>query len=279
MKELKNKKFFAIIILFLIIGLAYWGYVSMYKGLMGGYIDGKNGLSLFYRLNGFSFFLPFYLLLAFLSNNIVCDSFYKNKYNKFQNNIITRVGYKNRFIYEIKSVLKTSFITRLIIHIALIIIIGVFIIPIGFVFTKDPSNYISAFFAFSNKTAISFIFYIIYSCVGFSIMSLFLYSLIILIKNFYLYKITGILTSIIGSMVPALLANIFLAASSNINIFQNIILNIFYCGNLLSPGIDPFTTSRTIVSHHVFFFVSCLGYLLLSGIILTIKWKKEKKYG
>ena len=83
MRELASKKKVLIVSFLLIILMIY--YIGTYYS-DGLYHNKTNyGAYIFYTLNSF---LPFYLLLAFLSNNLVTSNFYQNKYSKFQNMII-----------------------------------------------------------------------------------------------------------------------------------------------------------------------------------------------
>ena len=95
MRELASKKKVLIVSFLLIILMIY--YIGTYYS-DGLYHNKTNyGAYIFYTLNSF---LPFYLLLAFLSNNLVTSNFHQNKYSKFQNMIIPRTGFKKRILYE-----------------------------------------------------------------------------------------------------------------------------------------------------------------------------------
>ena len=104
MTEVKNKRKFiiaTILITYFIVFLCYNFYADgFYKSNSSTY-----GLSMFYTINSFSNFLPFYIYLGFLATNFIPSQYYKNKYSKFQNFIITRVTNKGRTKYEIKKVL------------------------------------------------------------------------------------------------------------------------------------------------------------------------------
>ncbi len=278
MKELSNKKIFFIAVFILMYIFIQIGYVIMSFDKLPNAV-GKVGLEFFYRLNGHSLYLPFYILLGFLINNIIDTNYHKNKYTTFQNFIVERTKYKNRLKQEITNVLVVSFFVRLAIHIFTFIIINFSCCKIRLNFTGDPSYYPDSFFAFSNNSVISFFIYIIYSCIGFSILSLFLYSLIPFIKNLYVYKISGILVSVLGVMIPALIGNIYISKVGKLDLIGNIITNIFNSGGLLSPGIESFTGVITIFDKHAMYFLACFGYLALTAILLLYRYKRERKNG
>ncbi len=277
MTEVKNKRKFiiaTILITYFIVFLCYNFYADgFYKSNSSTY-----GLSMFYTINSFSNFLPFYIYLGFLATNFIPSQYYKNKYSKFQKFIITRVTNKVRTKYEIKKVLIYSFIFRILLHILVFFIINTFFVEINFSFYKDPSYYPDGFFALSSNCFLSFILFIIYSSIGFSVFSLFIYSLIYYIRNFYVYKVSGIIMSIIGVFLPAFLGNLYLSISNNYNSLGIGLLYLIYSGNLLSPGIDTLIYRPSILTTNIYFFVSCLGYLLISLILILIRYRKERKY-
>ena len=182
MADVKRKRNFAIVTVMVTIAIIYWCFNFYADGIYGSN-HSTAGLSMYYTINSFGNFLPFYIFLFFLATNFLPTNYYKNKYSKFNNFIITRVGNKKRMKYEIKSVLIGSFIFRLLLHVLVLIVINYFFVKIQFSFHNDPSYYPNGFFAFSSSSVISLIIYILYSSIGFSIFSLFIYSLIFFIKN------------------------------------------------------------------------------------------------
>lgn len=277
MEEIKDKKIFILIIIFIVYGLVALGYKIMGFNMLSN-SEGQIGLEMFYRINGYSLFLPFYLLLSFLINNVITINYHKNKYTTFQNFIIERKTYKERYKYEVKSILIVSFCFRLFIHVVTFLIINFCFCKIGLIMTKDPSYYIDGVFAYSSNSLISFIIYVIYSCIGFSILSLFLYILIPFIKNLYVYKISGLLVGVLGTMLPALIGNIYIS-HFGYNMLGQIVTNLFYSGGLISPGIESFVGVTTILQRHIMFYLACLGYISLIGIFGFIKYKRERKNG
>ena len=93
MRELASKKKVLIVSFLLIVLMIY--YLETYYSDSLYHNNLNCGAYIFYTLNCF---LPFYLLLAFLSNNLVTSNFYQNKYSNFQNMIIPRTGFKKKNI-------------------------------------------------------------------------------------------------------------------------------------------------------------------------------------
>lgn len=276
MEEFRNKKIFTIVIILMAIVLINFCYNV---GQYGDFSSNKVGLKMFYDFNGCALFLPFYILLAFLTNNIISDNFSKYRKNKFSNFIITREGKKNRIKKEIKLIIISSIVVRLLLHLIVFIIINDHFADITFNYMKDPSYYPETFFAFSSDSLVSFAFYILYSCIGFSALSLFLYSLIDIIKNQYIYKVTGVLVSIIFVMLPAFIGNIWLANAGPRCYIQTGFLYSFYSAGLLSPGLEVLKVNSNMVTNHIYFYVSLIGFIFISFILIRITYNRSKKYG
>lgn len=278
MIDIKRKKAFAIVTILVTIAIIYWCYKFYADGIYSSNYNAA-GLSMYYTINSFGNFLPFYIFLGFLATNFLATNYYKNKYSKFDNFVITRVKRKKRIKYEIKSILIWSFIFRVLLHILVLIIINYFFVELHFSFYKDPSYYPNGFFTFSNSSLGSLIIFTIYSSIGFSIFSLFIYSLISYIKNYYVYKISGIIMAIIGVLLPAFIGNIYLSHYSNYSFLVTAFMYSIYSGGLLCPGLEILNQLPSTLILHIYFFVSCIGYTILSVILILIRYREEKKYG
>lgn len=267
MRELTSKKRVLIVSFLLIILMIY--YIGTYYS-DGLYHNKTNyGAYIFYTLNSF---LPFYLLLAFLSNNLVTSIFYQNKYSKFQNMIIPRIGFKKRILYEIKTVLFSSIIVRLMIHIFTLIVIHLFFSEIHFQGFES-----SAFVALNTNATISLLLYIIYSTIGFAIFSLFLYSLIYFIKNKYIYNVSGIIIFVILAVSMALIGNALYANQLNVKLF-NPLLEAINTLSLILPGLETSTAITSIRETHLYFGYTCIMFLIYSCILCFIgcSWTRKK---
>ena len=268
MREMASKKKVLIVSFLLVILMIY--YLGTYYS-DGLYHNKTNyGAYIFYTLNSF---LPFYLLLAFLSNNLVTSNFYQNKYSKFQNMIIPRTGFKKRILYEMKTVLFSSIIVRLMIHIFTLIVIHLFFSEIHFQGFES-----SAFVALNTNATISLLLYIVYSTVGFAIFSLFLYSLIYFIKNKYIYNVSGIIILVVLTVSIALIGNSLYAHQVNVKLF-NPILEAINPLSLLIPGLETSTAITSINEVNLYFGYTCIMFLIYSCIFNFIGCFIAKKKG
>lgn len=279
MKEIKCKQIVktTIIVLIAILITLYYLYNYWSDGMYSTFGFNK-GLNIFYVINKVGIFLPFTLIIAFLSSNFTNLIFYQNKYNDFQKYVITRVGYKKRLIYEIKTVLKTSFIIRLLLHIIMIAIIQLFYSNISFIEYSDLSYYPEGAVALFTNSKISLILYIIYSSIGFSIFSVFMYSLIYYIKNKYIYKVSGVILFVLLVIISALIGNQLYTLTSNIK-FANPILQALATTSLICPGLEVFSSITSIFETHIYFWYTCVCFIVYSLILLVIRYRREHKNG
>lgn len=277
MLEVSRKKIFVMISFLITIVLVYWGYHqgNIYPSLKTSSV----GLEVFYLVSGCANFLPLYIFFAFLTSNFLSENFHKNKYNNFKNSIVSRTGYKKRFKSEIQLVLVSSFILRVLLSVIILLFIDLFLVNVNISFSGDITRFPFSFFALNSNSAVSLIVFIIYSGIGFSIMSLFMYSLIPFIKNLYVYKVSGVLASIIFVMIPAFIGNIVNNFTGLNSFIRTGFLYIFYSAGLLCPGIEVLNANPPVLVNHVYFFTSCFGFLFLSVILLYIGYKKERKNG
>ena len=268
MRELARKKKILAISFLLIVLMIY--YISTYYS-DGIYQNNSScGANIFYVLN---YFLPFYLLLAYLSNNLVTSNFYQNRYSKFQNMVITRTGFIKRILYEIKVVLLTSVITRLVIHIFTLTVIHFFFSKIEF-----QGDNLSLFVSLNTNPLISLLLYIIFSTIGFAIFSVFLYSLIYFIKNKYIYNVSGIIILVVLTVSIALIGNSLYAHQVNVKLF-NPILEAINPLSLLIPGLETSTAITSINEVNLYFGYTCIMFLMYSCIFNFIGCFIAKKKG
>ena len=279
MKEIKCKQMLLTFIstLILILVTLYYLYNYWSDGIYSKFGFNK-GLNIFYIMNQGGIFLFFTLIIAFLSSNFINLVFYQNKYNDFQKYIVTRIGYKKRMIYEIKNVLTISFLLRLFIHIFLIIIIHIFYSRFVFIEYQDISFYPEGVAALFYNSKISLLLYIVYSSIGFSVFSLFMYSLIYYIKNKYIYKVSGIIIFILLVVITALIGNQLYIVFENIK-FANPLLQALATTSLLCPGLESFTTISTLAEVHLYFWYTIFCFLSYSLILITICYRRSRRNG
>lgn len=274
MKEIKNKKLTIIILLFITYLSLYFLFHYWSDGIFSRF-SSDTGLKVFYR---FQDYIPGYLIYGLLSTCLVVEIFYLNKQSKFQYFVIARVGHKDRLKYEIIQVLKTSFFVRLIFNLILLLMIHLFFSNLSFREYSDLSNYVSEVIGLYNNSKISLLLYIIYSSIGFSIFSLFIYSMSYFIKNQYIFKVSGIILFVGMTVIAAILGNQLYVYFDNIK-FANPILEAISTVNLVTPAMNNFTTITSLFETHIYFWYSCLCFLIYSVILLYFRYNLEKKNG
>ena len=274
MKELANKKITLIIILVVTILLLYYLFNFWSDGLYAKF-NSNVGLELFYS---FQDFVPNFLILGLLSTCLVAESFYQNKQSRFQNCIIARVGYKERVKYEVKNIVITSFIIRLLFNIFVLLIIHMFFSNVTFKEYSDASYYASGVVELFTNSKLSLLFYIIYSSIGFSIFSLFIYSISYFIKNQHVFKISGIVLFIGLTVLSAIIGNQLYIYFSDIK-FANPILQALTTSSLMVPAMMGFTSITSLFETHIYFWYTCLCFIIYSAIFLYIRYKMERKNG
>ena len=274
MKELENKKTTIFLFVLATIICLYYMFNYWSDGIYSGF-HSNVGLQVFYQ---FQNFVPTFLLLGLLSNCLVIDNFYQNKQTKFQNHIITRVGYKKRMKYEIKQVLILSFIIRFLYNLLLLGIIHFFFSKISFKEYEDISYYASGVVELFHNSKISLILYILYSSLGFSIFSLFIYSVSYFIRNQHLFKISGIILFIGLTVLSAIIGNQLYMHFENIK-FANPILQALATSSLMVPAMMGFTTITSLTETHIYFWYTCICFIIYSLILLKIRTIQEQKNG
>lgn len=274
MKELANKKITMIIILIVTVVSLYYLFNYWSDGLYAKF-SSNIGLELFYS---FQDFIPCFLILGLLSTCLVVETFYQNRQSRFQNYIIARIGYKERIKYEVKSVVITSFIIRLLFNIVLLLIIHLFFSNIAFKEYSDVSYYASGVVELFTNSKISLLLYIIYSSIGFSIFSLFVYGVSYFIKNQHVFKISGIVFFIGLTVLSAIIGNQLYIYFSDIK-FSNPLLQALATSSLMVPAMMGFTSITSLFETHIYFWYTCLCFIIYSGILLFIRCKLERKNG
>lgn len=274
MKELANKKITLIIILIVTVASLYYLFNYWSDGIYAKF-NSNIGLAVFYR---FQDFIPGFLILGLLSTSLVVESFYQNRQSRFQNHIITRIGYKERIKYEVKNVVIISFIIRLLFNIFLLLIIHFFFSNIEFKEYSDVSYYASGVAELFANSKISLLLYILYSSIGFSIFSLFIYSVSYFIKNQYVFKISGIILFIGLTVLSAIIGNLLYVYFSDIK-FSNLLLQALATSSLMVPAMMGFTSITSLFETHIYFWYTCFCFIIYSGILLYIRYKLERKNG
>lgn len=279
LKEIKCKQMIitTIVVLIAIIITLHYLYHYWSDGIYSKFGYDK-GLEIFYTMNNTGLFSIFTFIIAFLSSGFINIVFYQNKYNDFQKYIITRVGYQKRLLYEIKTVVKVSFMMRFFLHVFLIVIIHLCYSRFAFTEYSDITFYYDGVAGLFGNSKVSLLLYILYSSIGFSVFSLFLYSLIYFIKNKYIYKVSGIILCVLLTISGSLIGNQLYKMFDNIK-FANPLLQAVATISLFSPGVNGFTTITTLFETHIYFWYTCFCFMIYSFIFIVIRYRRERKNG
>lgn len=273
MNEKNKKVIIPIIVFFTIMGIVSYYYA---KGRYAGFSHFETiGLEFYYVLQSPSLYLIFFFFVAFFSANLFPIDFFKYRNNRFQNQIITRIGYQKQFIYQLKKTLVSSILFRLLCHLVLLLITLCYFPKMSFVI-HGMEGYTPILYVFSNSTLLSFILYIIYSTVGFAIFSMFIYSLSYYIKNIYIYRVAGIVFSLLGYIGPALIGNTMMANGVEAIVIQ-VIGYLFFSGSLLAPGMDILGDSDMNI--HILTLITMFCYSVVTVLLLYIGYKREYQNG
>lgn len=266
MKELAHKKLAIVVFSVCAILFLYYLFYIIDDGLLSKFSYGR-GISVLYDFSERTIFGD--VLVTLLISYLVLDNFYKNKMSRFQNFIITRVGHKERLKYEIKEVLVSSFVVRLISFLFLMIVIHLFFSEINFADCPKSELYPDAI--------IAFVIYLFYSCIGFSIFSLFVYSVSYFLKNPYVFKVSPVLLYVVPTILVSALGNHLIPIASR-NVINPVIFT-YFTGYLLFPNSMIPTTVRSLFEVHFYYWYTCILFLIYSFILIFIRYSWEKKNG
>lgn len=274
MKEIKNK-WLSVIVIYILL------FVSLYYLFN---ID-SNGVYSNFRYNvGLEFYYNYlnsifsYLIVGIMTVSFTVDIFYKNKMSGFQKYIISRIGRKKRMFYEIKKVVTSSFVIYLVYNLITLVTIHLFFSNISFKEFSDSSYYATGVIGLFANSKISLILYLIYSSIGFSIFTLFIYGVSYFIKNQYVYKISGIVLFTGMTVLTAILGNQLFMYFKDFKLI-GLILHLFASVTLALPGVLGISTVTSIFSTHLYFWYTCFAFLIYSFILLVIRYNLEKNNG
>lgn len=232
------------------------------KMLDGIYINDFNEiyLKLWERgLNGV--FLVLYLLAIF---ELSVSKPYAYIENKFDKNIITRVGYRKYYLYTVFKIFISAFIYSLIIHVSIIILMNV-LHNFDFINTAD-SHFQHVYF--SNNTYTNISIFVLLSSLGSAIFCISLYPFLYFIKNRYLCKFIPVLTFFSSFIVSFILSSVFqnflLDITGNFEKTKTILCSIIPT-SLIEPGSGWYAYAVTdyICGVIVYSLVILLGFFIL----------------
>lgn len=222
------------------------------------------------QMIGISFWVP--LIMLFLVPNLYAATNAKSLVNKMNYHIKTRIGFRQ---YAIKTFLSNTVLSCLIYLIFQIILILVIYILMGKFAFGLSSDIESNLNILSSNYFYNFVFYLLYSTIGYVVFSNFVLAVSLRIKNQYIIRGLGLILGIALTVIPAIIF-VSLYNFTNLKLFLNIGSAIF-TRTILMPG--NFLESGVIFnSIHITYWCSVIFYLVITFLILLFGWRKEYKY-
>lgn len=270
------KKFGKILaITFLVVaGYTFWCCTSE---RITNYTFRNAGLDVFYYLENVGMSLPNYIFITFMATNMYLIQWFKERKNNTVHLFIERKGFKKVFVENIKNIVITSTLFRLVCFMAMLIVISIICHGIHFDFSQETEWTNWQFFFYSNHAFSSFLIYIFIATVGYVIFCLFLYGLGYWIKNEYVYRATGVLTGILGQTGLAIIAAIL--GTNATGFLDYLIVNTVFVGNLLCPGSCEIGSKPEQLSYYVPIGLALLFFGIITFRLLKYIYKKEYREG
>lgn len=248
-----------IIVLLIIVVLGTFFGLKMLDGI---YINDFNEiyLKLWERgLNGV--FLVLYLLAIF---ELSVSKPYAYIENKFDKNIIARVGYRKYYLNTVFKIFISALIYSLIIHVSIIILMNVFH---NFDFINTAESHYQHIY-FSNNTFTNISIFVLLSSLGSAIFCISLYPFLYFIKNKYLCKFIPVLvffsTLIVSFILSPFFQNFLLNITGSLEKAKTILCSIIPT-SLIEPGCGWYTYAVTdfICGVIIYSLVMLLGFFVL----------------
>lgn len=210
----------------------------------------------------------FFIYVYFVSAHIRGTLRLQNKRNKFDYFLKTRLGFKKFYARDLLYNFIESFIIYLSMEILTLFSIHVFCSKIALYNVSNfPEDYIYGANAIVSNYALNLIIYIPLSALGFSLYSLFIYSVSFFVKNIFAYRAIGIIVGMLLTVLPTMI-NFALPALS-------IIWSIPLLPNILSIGTAFFGAYNLPLSCLVHYFITYFFYVICTGILWIKGMKNE----
>lgn len=265
----RKKRIIFLICSYLYISITTILYAKTEFGSLSSVPKEASGLDFFYSTQGsFSSALLFFFFISVMpfiySHNIISA-----KNSNFNNFMITRLGSKKT--YQLKAIISNVvysggvFLSYRILQLVISVVI---INPIDF--KEETRNMMYRLpYIFSMNSILNLLFYLILSTIGVIIFSNFILSIGLFLKNSVLYYATGLILSLIFSLVPAMLMGIL-----NIKDFVgSLFFNSIYIDTLVTPGLHTLGAYAPKFNAWYPFFGSILFFSLLTFILYKI-WNR-----
>lgn len=231
--------------------------------------DKNYGISVFLGVLSINRNVIFFIAYMLLLPSIILIDYFDYDFNKFNYLAYERIGVKSYNKFSVKSISLVTFMATLFINLSLLI-------SIGFVWSNISFEPQHIYDLFSQDTFINLFSFIICSSLGAVVLSLFLFSMIKLIKNKYVFRslipIITFASVILCSLITPLLLTLFNAKLNDALLLKNVIFSIVPCG-LLTPGL--IFESNGLLN----FFCSVIYYSICFVFCITISEYMRKKNG
>lgn len=195
-------------------------------------LNPANVFDTFFNLwNGNRTMIFFFVTMVLAISNLFTIPYYKYYHNRFLSFVRTRITYRNYAKKAMIHIFITSFLFYLCLNLAVFLIITLLYTPNYFPDMEET------YLLFHQNSWLNFILYCIVSSFGFSFYQLFLFVIIPLIKNEFLYRGLSFLHFILG-----LLSFLLFSGAVNIVLDQTHWLmrplgSVFVPLNLYTPGL------------------------------------------
>lgn len=241
------------------------------------YESKEAGLKVFYYLEDVGGSLPNYIFITFMAANIFTIDLFKSRKSKMKNMEIQRLGYKKLFIQNIKDIIISSAIFRIVCFVSMILTISVICHGFHFDLPKETQIFYQDLYLYSNNPLISFLTYIFLSVLGYSMFCLLIYIVGYFIKNEYLYRCSGVILGIVGQVSPAMLTALF--GTNGSAILEFLTINTVFVGNLICPNICTIGYKPPEISFYIPVILALIFFGLITLNILKYIYKKEYREG
>jgi len=272
-----DRKKIAIILAITFIVVAGYTFYCCINEQITNYNLPEAGLSVFYYLENVGISLPNYIFITFMATNLYLIDLFKERKSGAIHLLIERKGYKKLFLENIKNIIITSALFRLVCFMAMIFAISIICHGIHFDFPSEMKLWGWQFYFYSNNAFISFIIYILIATIGYSMFCLLLYAFSHFVKNEYVYRASGMLTGILGQTGLAIVASIF--GTNATTFFDYLLVNTVFVGNLLCPGSCEIGSKPEQISYYVPILLAIFFFGWLTFKLLKYVYKKEYREG
>lgn len=225
------------------------------------------GLEFFYYIYCIGVNPFFFILLMLLLPNLVSYDFLNMHQNHHAYMIEKRINKKQYYFDIFKKNILMTFIVMLVIQGLMALIIHFFYLPIHFNMMNYPIDYYCTTQVLAHNELISFIFFLIFTALGYSIVSSLVFSLQIIITNKYIYRCFGVIFGILLVLIPALIQG-YLPIPEAAFLLQ--------INNLVAIGMENVRVNPFGLSNLSLYFISALLYSLLSIICFEIFIKRRQ---